>query len=1645
MYAPLHLHTEYSLLDGMCRISELPGVLKGLGITSCAITDHGNMFGAVDFYKACKKAGIHPVIGCEVYTAARTMHDRDVSYDKKSGHLILLAETQEGYSNLVKIVSESYTDGFYYKPRVDKELLRKYSKGLICLSGCLAGAVQRHLADGDYGSAKEEALELADIFGRGNFFLELQNHHLADDVAVIEGLHRLSADIDVPLAATNDSHYLRQKDARAQDILMCVQTQAKVTDQNRMRFENDEFYIKSEDEMLELFPDDADAVHRTQEIADRCHVEFEFGNYHLPEYEPPKGKTCDQYLRELCYEGLEKKYGGDAMAEDSPLRQRLESELSTIESMGFVEYFLIVWDFINFAKTKGIPVGPGRGCCNAGTLIYTEQGLLPIEEIEPGMRVFSHDGSLQNVEAVFKYPVDEKLRQIRCYYGSKFGNAYTADHKILAVKAARETDKHLLAQGYQFRKTTEEPSWIPASELEMGDLVAFPKFTEKCEPLGVIDLAEYAGPNADIGSFTIKEHLSQNFAHPVSVREISRQTGVSRSAVKRYSRGESCTRRTKDEVDDYLASLGMSVDDWRQALNRVSETFVNDINRFVTVDEDFMFVLGAMTGNGWVRRGSGEIGFCCNSELINQDFLDAFTRVFGISFYKVNRSKTTKLIQYTIASRTLKNLFLSLWNGYNFSAQTKSLPSWVHAESESNKMALIHGLWSADGSHKEKSRYTTASWRLLNDVKRVLSSLNIPNSLSYRPAHDSPNSKVGHSNDSWSIAVPHNFGSLRPQFGEYHDDYVLKRIFAINDITDEKFVYDISVENNHSYVTDSFIAHNSAAGSIVSYCLSITELDPIKYALVFERFLNPERVSMPDIDVDFCIDRRQEVIDYVTRKYGSDKVSGIITFTTLKARAVVRDVARVLGASYQEGDRIAKAIPNVKDVTVDMALSLNPELKSMYDNEPLVKQVVDFSRQLEGLPRNASKHAAGVVISKLPLEDYVPLYASDKGLAVQFNMTTIEELGLLKMDFLGLRNLTVIEDALQMIKKNRGVTIDWDEIGLDDPAVYRLIASGNTTGVFQLEGGGMTDFLKQLKPTCFEDIIAGIALYRPGPMDSIPKYLENKKHPENIRYVDPQLAHILDVTYGCLIYQEQVMSVVRDLGGYSYGRSDLVRRAMSKKKADVMLKEKEYFIHGKKAEDGSVEIPGCVANGVSEEAAEAIFEDMVTFAAYAFNKSHAAAYAVVSYQTAYLKAHYPEEFFAALMTSMAGKAEFISSFVRNAKDMGIEIDPPSVLKSERKFTAKDGRIRFGLLGVKNIGEGPIEAILEAREKVRPDADFFEFLAAMATKGLNRKAVESLILAGAFDDIEPNRAALMAVCDDAVKRAQKHAKSRESSQVSLFDLNEFEEERVESPPLPNVRNFSKKQRLEGEKEMLGIYMSGHPLDEYSRLMQGFTDAVTTDVNPNVASDADDEGDISLNSSARFRDGDIVVLVGMISDKKTLFTKKDSKEMAKITLEDYVGTVDCVIFSKLYEKRRGTVMTGAVVAVKGRVSKKESAAELLLEDIVDIGSKELLELAAPAKAPARESSSSDRPDPRLLKLRITSDVADGCGGIQSAVAKVRELTGQHPGTASVRLYLPDGTCLKSGDGRGVNPSGYLRYRLGLMLGKENVKLEEKPKSR
>ncbi|MBO4990753.1 MAG: DNA polymerase III subunit alpha, partial [Firmicutes bacterium] len=1070
-FTHLHVHTEYSLLDGAARIGDLVTAVKEQGMNACAITDHGVMFGVIDFYKECKKQGIKPILGCEVYTAARKLTDKTPEFDKHQGHLVLLAENETGYHNLMKIVSEGYTRGFYYKPRIDHDVLRQYSEGIIALSACLAGRVQNLLLHDDYEGAKEEALALRDIFGEDNFFLELQDQGLDEELKILPYMKRLHTETGIPFVATNDVHYVRQSDAKAHDVLICIQTGKLVEDEDRMRFPNDQFYLKPEREMRNLFAGIPEAIENTQRIADRCNVEIRFGEIHIPDYDVPDGKTAKEYLRELCMKGAKERYGGLT----PELSQRMEYELATIESMGYVEYFLIVWDFINYARKKHITVGPGRG---------------------------------------------------------------------------------------------------------------------------------------------------------------------------------------------------------------------------------------------------------------------------------------------------------------------------------------------------------------------------------------------------------------------------------------------------------------SAAGSIVAYCLYITSMDPIRYGLIFERFLNPERVSMPDIDVDFCYERRQEVIDYVIEKYGADKVAQIVTFGTMKAKAVVRDVGRVLNMSYAETDAVAKMIPFDLKMTLDKALLTNPDLKKAYDSDQRIKELIDTAKALEGMPRHASTHAAGVVISKKAINEYVPLYSSDKGVSTQFTMTTIEELGLLKMDFLGLRNLTVIRDAIELIEKNHGRRVDFTHMGYDDPKVYELISSGNTMGVFQLESGGMRQFMRNLRPDCFEDVVAGISLYRPGPMRSIPTYIENKKNPDHITYIHDSLEPILSVTYGCMVYQEQVMQIVRDLAGYTYGRSDLVRRAMSKKKRDVMEKEREYFIYGKTAEDGTVEIAGCIRNGIPERAANEIYDNMITFAEYAFNKSHAAAYAVLAYETAWLKAYYPVEFMAALMTSVMGDSVSVAKYIRNCTEMGIEVLPPDVNESGKKFGAVDGKIRFGLLGVKNAGEGVVDEIIRAREEKGKPKDIFRFIDQLNIHEIKKNAVESLIKSGAMDCLEGNRAQKLAVYESLLESSQNNVRRNIEGQMSLFQMEMREEQsRSLGHTLPEATEFDHSMLMSMEKEMLGVYLTGHPLADVAEKIESLVTITAEDL-----AHAEDDPEI--------RDGMEVIMAGIITQKKTMITKKGTM-MAFIQVEDLYGEVEVIVFPSVFEQARNWIREDGTIVIKGTVNfKEEEAPKILANRIFDL---------------------------------------------------------------------------------------------------------------
>ena len=1190
-FTHLHLHTEYSLLDGACRIPKLVERIKALGMTSCAITDHGVMYGCIDFYSAMKDAGIKPIIGCEVYVC-RDRLDKSAA-NREYSHLILLCENNTGYQNLMKLVSEGFLTGYYYRPRIDYNLIRQHSEGLICLSACLSGDLPKLLLQGRYDDAEAYVREMQDIFGEKNFYVEIMDHGIREEKIVMPRLISLAREMNVPLVATNDCHYLEEKDADAQEVLLCIQTGKTLDDANRMRMDTRQLYVKSEDEMRTLFAACPDAVDRTQEIADRCNVEFEFGVTRLPHYPVPEGETALSMLTRLTHEGLRERYP-DAKETDEPW-QRLNYELNVISSMGYVDYFLIVWDFIRYAKSQGIMVGPGRG---------------------------------------------------------------------------------------------------------------------------------------------------------------------------------------------------------------------------------------------------------------------------------------------------------------------------------------------------------------------------------------------------------------------------------------------------------------SGAGSIVAYSLGITMLDPLKYQLLFERFLNPERVTMPDIDVDFCYERRQEVIDYVARKYGADHVSQIITFGTLQAKGCIRDVGRVLGMSYQDTDAVAKAIPFDLGMTLEKALTLSPLLKTMYDEQPEVHRLIDTAMTLEGMPRHASTHAAGVLITGKPVMEYVPLQRNDEVITTQYPMGTIERLGLLKMDFLGLRTLTVIRDTLDMLRE-QGIDMKPEDIPRDDPAVYEMISAGDTDGVFQLEGGGMRTFLTNMKPTCFEDIIAAISLYRPGPMESIPRYIQGKQNPSSIHYETEKLRPILDVTYGCMVYQEQVMQIVRDLAGYSYGRSDLVRRAMAKKKHKVMAQEREYFIHGKLNDDGTIDVPGCVRNGVPEEVASHLYDEMTAFASYAFNKSHAAAYAVVCIETAWLKRYHPVPFMAAILNSVYGNPAKIAAYIQYCRSRSIAILPPDVNRSQWKFTvakAPDGQlgILFGLGAVKTVGQGAVDAIIRER-KHGAYRDIFDFCRRIDTSECNKRVVESLIKAGAFDGMGGNRPQLMAVFESAMDANSSLRKQTVDGQISLFDMAFGGAPLVqENHTLPNLPDYPLRQRLALEKEIAGVYITGHPLDDYRDVL-GKLPFSTADLDG--LEEREDRG-LSL-------DGQIVDMGGILTEVKGKATKKGAY-MGFITLEDLTGQIECLVFPKVYERYQGMMAVDDLVVLHGRLSiREEEAPKLLVEKLIPLEAWHPEEsapaapmgssTARPVPPPKRHTSEAPKltdaqaaaKAPRKLYLRLNRPQMDAASSALSL----------YPGSVPVYLHLPAEkmTLLAPKTGWCDASDGCLN-RLNALLGAENVKLLE-----
>ncbi len=1090
-FVHLHIHSEFSLLDGANRIKDLPVRAKELGMDSIAITDHGVMFGAIDFYKACKKEGVKPIIGCEVYVAPRSRTDKQPGIDNHYYHLILLAKNNEGYKNLSKLVSLSFVDGYYYKPRIDREILEKYHEGLICLSACLAGEVNQALLSGQNEKAEQVALWHKKVFG-DDYYIEIQNNGIKEQVLANQKLVQLARKLDIPLVATNDAHYLKREDAYNHEVLLCIQTGKRMSDEDRMKFDTDELYVKSPEEMAEYFKAFPDAIENTVKIAEQCNVEFEFGHTILPNYDvPPEYPTHYDFLKELCDKGLKKRYGENLSEE---IQKRAEYELNIIKKMGYVDYYLIVWDFIHYAKTNGIPVGPGRG---------------------------------------------------------------------------------------------------------------------------------------------------------------------------------------------------------------------------------------------------------------------------------------------------------------------------------------------------------------------------------------------------------------------------------------------------------------SGAGSILAYAIEITDIDPIKYGLLFERFLNPERISMPDFDVDFSDERRQEVIDYVARKYGHDHVSQIITFGTMAAKMVIRDVARVLDYPYAEADALAKMIPNEIHITIKKALEQNKELKDRYDTDEQTRKILDIAMGLEGMPRQASTHACGVVITKDPVDTYVPLYVRDGQINTQYIMTTLEELGLLKMDFLGLRNLTVIQNTIDMVKENHGIDVEFDQ-DMSDPKVYKLWQDGNTSGIFQFESQGMTNFMKELKPDCLEDLIAGVSLYRPGPMDQIPRYIRGKQNPGHNEYTHPSLEPILNVTYGCMVYQEQVMQIVRDLAGYSLGRADLVRRAMGKKKLDVMAKEREVFIHGQVDENGNIEVPGCVRNGIDEVSANKIFNEMAEFAKYAFNKSHAACYAVVSYRTAYLKAYYPAEFMAATLNSYLGNLDKAPQYIDECKRLGIQILKPDINKSFEKFTVEDEKIRFGLGAIKNVGTIPVENIVKERKEKGEYKSFTDFCERVSELQVNKKCVESLIKAGAFQEFEQTRATLLASFEAIIDTIQSGNKKGFNGQVSMFDIGtkqEKEDMEKQKYKFEEYEEMPEKEMLSMEKEMLGIYISGHPLEKMREQIMHSTNINSLDLSK-IAEQADttniEENTQQIQTTKpKFVDGQKVKYAGIITSIKKKYTK-NNKIMAFITIEDLYGTAEIIAFENAVVNAGKSLIEENIVVVDGRLSiRDDQEPTIIANEIKDLG--------------------------------------------------------------------------------------------------------------
>lgn len=1558
-FVHLHTHSCYSILDGKSRPKEIVSVAKKLGQNAVALTDHGVMHGVVEFYNEAKEQGIKPIIGCEVYVAPNSRFDKVGAGFKGEGgknyyHLILLAETQQGYKNLLKIVSAGFTDGYYYKPRVDKELLEKYHEGLICTSACIGGIVPQTLlgdtftgsvSSEDYEKAKEEAIWYRDTFGPNNYFIELQNHGIPEQLLVNPYLEKIAKEIGVKCIVANDAHYPERKDAKAHEVMLCIQTKAFLTDEDRFKFSSDDFYIKSEEEMIALFPGKQEYLDNTQEIADRCNVSFEFDGYKLPKFPVPKEyeNNHGEYLKKICRDNF-KKFYPDKSKWTKEHEQRFNEEFKVISEMGFIDYFLIVWNYINWAKEKGIFVGPSRGCTSEETLIYTEYGLKEIKDILIGDRVYTHDGTLKNVLNTMIYDTpDEELIKPVVYFGGKQGDYYTKDHKVFAVRQKRELNKRKISSGYKYLLSDKNPSWIPVSELNIGDLIAFPKLkNDNKNIIYELDLTKYIN-NKSLYLMNDKIYYKRlrNTPYEYSVKNVSLLTGVNKTSLNKFikNKDHNFNKENKEKLLNFIQknnNIFKDIYDWRNYVLKNLYIIDNTKNKLVC-NEDLMLLLGLYTGDGWITKNKrNTVSLAVNGNNPEAFYVELIRKVFGEVNIAINKNSQKNVYTISFESPIIKNFIKDFWEKYNYKAYTKSFPSWIYKLDNNLKKAFLKGLWMSDGSSTvNKKCFDSTSWDLISGVKILLSQLNIPNSLSKRYARIDNRQSFGYCRDSWKITIPvKNINQLKKQFCEYDDNYIYKRIYRFDKKIVNK-VYDICVEDNHSYVTNSFAAHNSAAGSLICYLMGITSLtDPVEYGLLFERFLNKERVSMPDIDTDFQKDRREDVIQHVRELYGNDKVSNIVAIGTMKAKAALKDVCRVYQIPFEISNKLSKLIPSIPDITLKDAWKESPKLVEFIQSDKKYQEIWDMALQIEGLPRNISVHASGVIICDDKIAEYAPMMTVDGQTVVQFPMEVVEKIGLIKMDFLGLRTLDIFDYASRFIHKEKDKDFDISKISLNDMGVYDYLSSGNTSSVFQFESSGMTKYMKQLKPHSIEELAALNALYRPGPMDFIPDYIRNKNNPANITYAldTPEVRKILGNTYGLCTYQEQIMLIFQHVAGFTLGRADLVRKAMGKKKEKIMLEEFEHFKNG--LHDEKNNIIGTRAKGIPDEAVDALLNQMKDFSKYAFNKSHAVAYSVVAYQTAWLKYHYPTEFMAATISSFIGKNDEIGKSISDALDMGLKLIPPRINESTNLFTPlKDGEILFSLNGIKNVGDKVANAIIEERELNGPFKSFFDFLSRTKKYSIGDSTIEALIKVNAFDFTGESRATLIENLSTFSKIAKESHQRKSNGQRSIFSL--LSTERAESLSMPELIKYEDDKRVitEWEKELTSIYITYDPLEDFNFYLK----------DKQVYSP---DRLIKAFKNGEQIPGNNIFMIGMVGDTGEFQTKKGTF-MAKPILESKTASVPCVVFPKMYSRADFEPIKnkGIPIIISARISdnSEEENLELIVNKVSVIQSNDYFKSA------------------------------------------------------------------------------------------------------